>query len=65
MDSFVAYLLIKQISWDNTIALAHNKNNTVKKERQINKNCSRCGQNAYWCQCDIDNVDSQLSNTTS
>jgi len=54
MDPFIAYLLIKQIEKDNKIALDQSQKNTVKntvKKEQQKNNCSRCGQNYYWCQC--------------
>ena len=49
MDPFTAYLLIKQIKEDNK-TLNQSQTKIVQKEQQ-NKNCVRCGQNPYWCQC--------------
>jgi len=55
MDPFIAYLLIKQIETDNKKTLVPKQKDTAKKERHIKKNCLRCGQNPYWCQCLITN----------
>ena len=53
MDPFTAFRLIKQIEKDNKKIINQSQKKTFKKEQQ--NNCSRCGQNSYWCQCPITN----------
>jgi len=50
MDPFIVYLLIKQIETDNKKIFNQSQKKIVKKNQQI-KNCVRCGQIPYWCQC--------------
>ena len=50
MDMIVAYYLQRDI--------AKNKNKEAKKKPYISPNrnivCSRCGQQYYWCSCDLE-----------
>ena len=53
MDIAWAHILQTKLNNQNNNNNQNNQNNTIKKNKKVikNNNCTKCGQQPYFCQC--------------
>lgn len=55
MDIAFSYYLTKKIEFNDKKMSRELKEKYYKEKNYLHRNCSKCGQPNYWCQCYKDN----------